>query len=167
MLLWIVIIVVIAGAGYLLLNNSSAAPSSDGVTGESSDVVMEGDMTDISSDTAGMETETMDDDSMMTKEPIVISYTDESFSPNSVTVKKGQTVRFVNNSSQDTWPASAVHPTHSVYPEKTEGDCFGSAFDACKRLKPGESWEFTFNEVGEWRYHDHVHASKTGVVVVE
>lgn len=98
---------------------------------------------------------------------VTVAYTDAGYSPSSVTIKKGQAVRFVNNStSQDVWPASAVHPTHSVYPEKSALDCLGSSFDACKGLKPGESWEFTFNSVGEWRYHDHLHPSKTGTVVV-
>ena len=102
-----------------------------------------------------------------TPAPVTVTYTDAGFSPSSVTVKKGQAVRFVNNSSsQEVWPASAVHPTHSVYPVKTALDCLGSSFDACKGLKTGESWSFTFNSVGEWRYHDHLHASKTGTVIV-
>lgn len=97
----------------------------------------------------------------------LIAYTDSGYSPATVTIKKGQTVRFVNNSSnQETWPASAVHPTHGVYPEKTAADCLGSAFDACRGLKSGEFWEFTFNQTGTWRFHDHLHASKTGSVVV-
>ena len=99
--------------------------------------------------------------------PVTVTYTDAGFSPSSVTIKQGQTVRFVNNSSsQEMWPASAVHPTHSVYPQKSGSDCLGSSFDACKSLKPSESWSFTFDSVGEWRYHDHLHASKTGTVVV-
>lgn len=97
-----------------------------------------------------------------------ISFTEAGYDPKSITIRKGDTVRFVNNAtSQDTWPASAVHPTHSIYPEKTSSDCLGSAFDACRGLRPGESWEFTFNQAGEWRFHDHNHASKTGVILVE
>lgn len=105
---------------------------------------------------------------IVVKEPVVtISYTNEGYSPSEVDIKVGDTVRFSNDSSdQETWPASAVHPTHSIYPEKNEDDCLGSSFDACRGLKPGESWEFTFNEIGEWRFHDHIHASKTGVVNV-
>lgn len=98
----------------------------------------------------------------------LITYTDSGYSPSEITITRGQTVRWVNNSesSRETWPASAVHPTHSIYPEKSEDDCLGSSFDACRGLLPGEFWEFTFDEVGEWRYHDHIHASQTGVIIV-
>jgi plastocyanin len=110
----------------------------------------------------------MMDAGMMEGSPAAtITYDGTKFSPSSVTVKKGEIVRWVNNSSQATWPASAIHPTHSVYPEKTSSDCLGSAFDACKGLKQGESWDFKFNTPGEWRYHDHLHASQTGVVIVQ
>ncbi|TSC86464.1 MAG: Uncharacterized protein G01um10148_450 [Parcubacteria group bacterium Gr01-1014_8] len=97
----------------------------------------------------------------------LITYTDGGYSPQTVSIKKGQTVRFVNNAErQDTWPASAIHPTHSIYPQKTDSDCLGSSFDPCHGLKPGEFWEFTFNEVGEWGFHDHLHPSKFGKILV-
>ena len=99
---------------------------------------------------------------------VLVSVTEEGFSPSTVTIKKGQSIRWTNSATSDfeTWPASAVHPTHSAYPETTGNDCLGSAFDACRALMPGGSWQFIFNEVGEWRFHDHMHPSKTGVVVV-
>lgn len=156
-ILWIVILIVVAGGAYLLLSTPAEAPSI-----EPADEMME--------DGAMMEDGTiMEEEAMMGDAPfaVLVSNTGEGFTPVSVTVKKGETVRFVNDAStEDIWPASAVHPTHSVYPEKSSNDCLGSAFDACHGLKPGEFWEFTFNEVGEWRYHDHLHASKTGVVTV-
>lgn len=101
-----------------------------------------------------------------TLEEVVITKTDEGFTPAQVEITKGQTVRFVNNSNRDMWPASAFHPTHTIYPEKTGSDCLGSSFDACEGIPPGESWPFTFNEVGEWRYHDHLNASRSGTVIV-
>lgn len=97
----------------------------------------------------------------------VVTFTEKGYEPSSVEIVKGGTVRFENRSNRDTWPASAFHPTHTIYPEKTAGDCLGSAFDACRGVPPGESWAFTFNSVGSWRYHDHLNASKTGTVVVK
>jgi plastocyanin len=98
----------------------------------------------------------------------LIAYTDAGYAPTTITIKKGDTVRFINNShTADSWPASAVHPTHGIYPQKSATDCLGSSFDACRGLKPGESWDFTFNDVGTWRFHDHIHPSKTGSVIVE
>ena len=96
----------------------------------------------------------------------IITYADAGYSPSSVTIKKGETVRWTNNSNAETWPASAMHPTHSVYPDKSAGDCLGSSFDACRGLKTGESWDFTFNTAGTWRFHDHLRASNTGSVTV-
>ena len=98
---------------------------------------------------------------------VLVDYTDEGFSPAELTVKKGETVRFVNNSSGRMWVASAIHPTHSVYPEKGEDDCLGSAFDQCDAGTAGSFWEFTFNVVGEHAYHNHVKASDRGKVIVE
>ena len=97
---------------------------------------------------------------------VLITFTDEGYAPRDVTVAVGARVRFFNASHQETWPASAIHPTHSLYPGKESTDCLGSAFDACRGLKPGEYWAFTFNYEGEWRYHDHLDATKAGSVTV-
>lgn len=97
----------------------------------------------------------------------LVTYTDTGFDPKTVTIKKGETVRFVNQASGGMWVASAVHPTHKVYPEKSASDCLGSSFDTCRTLNAGEFWEFTFNEPGEWKYHNHVRANDTGTIVVQ
>lgn len=97
---------------------------------------------------------------------VTVTFDGENFSPRELTVTEGTRVRFVNESDTPVWPASAVHPTHSIYPEKDPANCLGSSFDACKEMQRGEYFDFTFNHTGEWRYHDHVHAYKTGVVIV-
>ena len=97
---------------------------------------------------------------------ITITLTDDGYVPSELTIKKGEAVRWVNDSNYEMWPASAVHPTHSLYPGKSPTDCLGSSFDACARIPGGGSWEFTFNDVGSWKFHDHVRPSKTGVVDV-
>lgn len=100
-------------------------------------------------------------------EPIevhTVRVTANGFVPATLTVKRGDNVMWVNESDRNVWPASAVHPTHTAYP--TTGGCLGSAFDACHGLVPNESWSFEFNEVGTWRYHDHLRASITGTIVV-
>ena len=93
-----------------------------------------------------------------------IEMTASGFSPSTLTITAGTTVTFVNSDTKERWPASAVHPTHRVYPES--GGCLGSKFDACRGLAPGESWSFTFNQKGTWRYHDHLTTSLTGTVIV-
>lgn len=97
---------------------------------------------------------------------VAIAFDGENFEPRELTVAKGTRVRFLNTSDTEVWPASAIHPTHSIYPGKDEADCLGSSFDACRPLEGGEYFDFTFDYAGEWRYHDHIHAYKTGVVTV-
>lgn len=99
-------------------------------------------------------------------EDVIITYTDAGYSPASITINRGQTVRFVNQSSRDFWPASAMHPTHEVYPEDRPGQCLGSAFDACEAIPPGGQYSFTFNQEGEWGYHDHIDAQYFGRITV-
>ncbi len=86
----------------------------------------------------------------------VILMTDAGFDPKETTVKKGDTVLFVNEGSNPRWPASAPHPSHTNYPE----------FDAKAGIAPGQMWEFTFENVGSWPFHDHLNASTFGKVTV-
>ena len=81
---------------------------------------------------------------------------DGSFSPSEVKIQKGGKVTWTNKSSRQVWPASAVHPTHSVYP----------GFDALRGLSAGESYSFVFDKTGEWAYHDHLNPSMRGKVKV-
>lgn len=97
---------------------------------------------------------------------VTITYTDNGFSPRDITIAQGTRVRFLNASHEAVWPASGVHPTHTLYPEKEASDCLGSAFDACRGLVPGEFYDFTFNYVGTWPFHDHVHAYNSGSIIV-
>jgi plastocyanin len=101
----------------------------------------------------------------------LVTYTDSGYSPSTITIKKGETVNFKNQSSLSMWPASAMHPTHRVYSgtslDEHCPDTTGTAFDACKGFLPGQSWSFTFNKTGTWKYHDHLNPSSTGTIVVE
>jgi plastocyanin len=102
---------------------------------------------------------------------VIIKITNNGFVPKEVEVTKGTKVTWVNESSNPSWPASAVHPTHRVYPGSGIEKCGTSEekniFDACRNLKPGEKWSFTFNKVGEWYYHDHSNPSFTGEITVK
>jgi len=97
--------------------------------------------------------------------------TDNGFEPKTLTIKQGDTVVWVNKGELNSWPASAIHPTHDAYPEP--GGCSGSKFDACKELATDDSWEFTFNYKGTWSYHDHIKLGArasgdwTGKIIVE
>lgn len=169
-IVWVLgVIIIVAGWFLFTTKGTTQAPSENSETSaqESIDADTGAGSTGESSVTAAAGTGTGAGATVATNVPTtVITYTDAGFVPSSVAIKKGQTVRWENNSGSKVWPASAVHPTHSVYPQKSASDCLGSTFDACKGLQKGESWDFTFNNVGEWRFHDHLHAYNTGSVTV-
>jgi plastocyanin len=101
----------------------------------------------------------------------VVIYTNSGFAPGEMAVSSGETVVFRNESSGDFWPASAMHPTHTVYPGSGLDKCgtaeAGSIFDACRGIAPGGEYSFTFSESGSWAYHNHLQASHFGRVNVE
>lgn len=81
---------------------------------------------------------------------------EDGFSPRELTIGKGDTVTFTTKRSTSFWPASDIHPTHTIYPE----------FDPRKPIGPQERWSFQFEKVGQWRYHDHLAPYFTGTIIV-
>jgi len=97
-----------------------------------------------------------------------IDYTIENgFTPDNLTIKVGETVKFVNKSSAEMWVASAKHPDHVVYSgttlEEHCPDTAGVAFDQCQA---GAEYSFTFTKAGTWAYHNHMNAKMYGKVTV-
>lgn len=103
---------------------------------------------------------------------ITVTYTDQGFSPASVTVAEGQTVTWVNRSSGNMWVASGVHPTHALYDGTNAnthcaaGYAGGTPFDECAAIGAGASYSFTFTKTGDWKYHNHMSTGDTGEVIV-
>lgn len=79
------------------------------------------------------------------------------YSPAELTVRKGDTVVFTTTTGKQFWPASDLHPTHTIYPE----------FDAQQPINPNASWSFTFTKVGSWSYHDHLAPLFLGTINVK
>lgn len=100
-----------------------------------------------------------------------VEFSSSGYFPSTLTIKIGDTINFVNEDVRLTWPASDIHPTHTVYPGSSISKCGTSEenkiFDACKGLQQGESYSFTFNEAGTWSYHDHLSPGKKGTIIVE
>lgn len=112
--------------------------------------------------------------SSVTEEQHTIEITSAGFFPKIVTIATGDTVTFINKDETGHWPATDLHPTHTVYPGSDIKTCFGGTeeeksqiFDSCKALQKGESYSFTFNEVGTWDYHDHRNANLVGTIIVK
>lgn len=94
-----------------------------------------------------------------------VTISDSGFSPSTVTIKKGDSVRWTNQASSYSRPASDPHPIHNGYP--VAGGCVNSAFDACRALGTGDNWTFQFDVAGSWGYHDHQNPAKKGKVIVQ
>lgn len=86
-----------------------------------------------------------------------ISYTNSCYDPANVTIKKNDTVKFTNNSTNNMEPASNNHPSHTLYSE----------FDANNNIAPGGTYSFTFTKTGSWGYHDHSKPNCTGTITVQ
>lgn len=86
----------------------------------------------------------------------VIELRSDGFYPKDIQISKGESITFTTTRDRHFWPASNLHPTHSLYPE----------FDSEEPIGPENTWVFEFNEVGEWRYHDHLTPYFGGTVTV-
>jgi plastocyanin len=79
------------------------------------------------------------------------------YEPETVVIKAGQVVRWVNDSKGLMWVASNPHPSHTDL----------SGFDQKEILRNGASWQFKFVNPGQYFYHDHLEPSRRGKVIVE
>ncbi len=85
-----------------------------------------------------------------------LTYSDNGFSPASLTVKKGSTVTLKNTSSKTVQFDSDPHPVHTDNPELNQ-----------PTLAPGESQTFTVNTTGTFGFHNHLNPGDTGTIIVE
>jgi len=154
-ILIIVLIIIVLVGGYFAFFNKSNAP-----------VLNENQVTPTTNTTTNNPTvngapvapgSKMETGTINTAKGVMVNYTNSGFSPKTVTIKKGEVVTFVNQSSGDMWVASNPHPIHTDYP----------AFDEKVAVGSGSSWSFTFDQVGIWGYHNHKSPSNTGTIVVQ
>jgi plastocyanin len=70
---------------------------------------------------------------------VIIKITANGFEPKEVEITKGTKVTWINEQPNPSWPASAVHPTHEVYPGSSIKKCGtpeqDKIFDTCRGLK--------------------------------
>lgn len=97
-----------------------------------------------------------------------VRYTDNGFSPETMTVPVGTTVTWINQSSGEMWVGSDEHPSHTNYSGTSRSehcpDTDNSNFDQCAR---GNTFSFTFTKAGSWDYHNHVGSEDRGTIIVE
>ncbi len=138
-LLWIIIAIVVLGGGYYLLKNkSSMYPAAPTTTTQQTSP------SPVAPTSATMEKETT----------VTVSAT--GFQPQTVTIKVGEKVTWVNKSGATVSINSAVHPTHLVYPPLNLGT-----------VADGASVSLVFPKAGTYKYHNHLNPTQFGTVVVE
>lgn len=153
----ILIVAVIVGGIVLLTKNKKGSELQVVYPNESTGETMTNDAGGTGTETSGASTLPSTNTTSTTATTHTVSYTDQGYSPSTVTINAGDTVTFVNNSSGGMWTASNPHPVHTDF----------SAFDAKKSYGPGTSYSFTFTTAGTYGFHNHVHPSSTGSVVVK
>ena len=79
------------------------------------------------------------------------------FIPKELTVGVGDEVTFVNEDADAHWPASDIHPTHTL--------CHG--FDSLLPIKKGERYSHVFKKAGNCPMHDHILPSMRGKILVK
>jgi len=137
----IIVLVIIAGGWYFWQKDNTSTPPKANMPG-------------ASNQNASLPTTPP---SVQPVETNMVSYTDQGFSPKEITVKVGTTVTWTNNNTgKQMWVASAPHPVHTDYP----------AFDAKQASIAGGTYSFTFDKVGDWKYHNHMNPTDFGIVHV-
>lgn len=155
LLIFIIVLILAVGAFFMFFDKSDAPILEDTgtvPTGQTENPTVGGVSIEAG---AQMETGTLGE---ATAKNITITYNGTGYLPKTVTVKKGDSVTFVNESDGGMSTASDPHPSHSIYPE----------FDQYKSSQRGQkSYTFVFDKVGTWGYHNHLNSSAVGTVVVE
>ena len=95
-----------------------------------------------------------------------VGYSASGFSPNTLGIKRGDTVLWKSNGTA-MWVGANEHPTHTQYDGTTlKEHCAqksATTFDQCAR---GDVFSFTFTKVGTFKYHNHAKASDGGTITV-
>lgn len=147
----ILVIVVAVWAGFYFGKKAAVAPSAP-------DSAALGVAT--TTGTAGMKTGVR---SSTTNAPVLtktgaylVSYTGYGFSPSKLTIKRGKSVHFVNNSSK-AMSLTAVDQMSQIYRELNQEQSVGL----------GGSYDFTFLTPGTWDYMNRNSQTNRGTIIVE
>jgi len=155
-----VAVVLLVVAGYLIFGGETKAPE-EGLSGNISEIGTTTSPENKTSAKSPVQTTTVKNPGMTTiaggVRAYVVNYTNNGFSPSNITIKSGESVRFINLSSHGMWVASDPHPQHNSYGE----------FDQGKTVGKNAIYDFTFSTKGAWGYHNHMLSSKRGTITIQ
>lgn len=141
----LVIIIVVVGGIVFISNTKKATPENTAPTTQSQSTSPE-----------------MQPSGSMAKDTITpvkaqtITLTKDGFSPQTVTIKAGEKVAWMNRSGKTATVNSNPHPIHTDYPPLNLGE-----------FKNGDTLELTFSKPGTYGYHNHYNAFQGGKVIVK
>lgn len=87
----------------------------------------------------------------------IVSYESSGFKPDTIEIKRGTPVRFVNNSTKSLRVASTDTTNNPIF----------QAFSQPKTMGKGGIFEYTFNDVGTYYYTNQFNSAAKGTVVVK
>jgi plastocyanin len=87
---------------------------------------------------------------------VTVTYTDNGFVQDAISVKSGDTVEVVNDSGNDLELVSDPHPLQTDNQEFNVG-----------LIAPGETKTFVVTQTGTWGFHNHLRDAHTGSLMVE
>ncbi|MEK7570861.1 MAG: cupredoxin domain-containing protein [Patescibacteria group bacterium] len=102
------------------------------------------------------ESPTTTEQTIAPQEQTVITLTASGFTPANITITKGTTVTWKNESGKDATVNSDAHPTHTKYSPLNLGN-----------FSDGDTLTLPFNESGTYGYHNHFNASEQGTIIVQ
>ncbi len=176
----VAVVIIALGAWWYISSNNTAAPATTG-TEQGAGTVLTGSEGGTASSTGpsnqGSDQGMADTGvtgsvgvGVATPKTVTINYTASGFSPAKVTVNKGDTVKFVNQTSGNMWVASDEHPSHTEFDGTSRsthcaaGYSGPTPFDQCGS---GSSYSFAFTKAGSFAFHNHAAAQFGGTVVVQ
>lgn len=88
----------------------------------------------------------------------LVTITKDGFVPSTISIKKGQTIKWINNDDSPHRVASDPHPTHTGV----------AGFDSGNNVSKGATYVFNFQKTGTFGYHDHLNPQTIkGVITVQ
>ena len=86
----------------------------------------------------------------------IVDITDKGFSPQTITIKQGETVFFINKRNGVASIASNDHPTNKLHPFLNLGE-----------VPPEYSIQAKFDDKGSFGYHNYLKPEHKGIVIVK
>ena len=145
-----IVVIVILAVGWFFFSTNQTKTEKPAATTQS----------EVPAATSSADTATEKAEPQTSSSDNTVTYTDFGFSPQSLTVKSGESITWVNDSSSSVQVGSASHPTHTINQEITSNQFV-------VELAPEESAKVQLTKTGEWGYHDHLKPSMTGTITVD